>query len=56
LNDIDRMLESNREMCAELPYLTLNDQGWIDALGNREAQHEPVVGSGAETEARAVGA
>jgi hypothetical protein len=56
LTDIDRMLESNREMCAELPDLTLNDPEWIDALRKREAQHGPVAGTGAETETRAVGA
>ena len=54
LTDIDRMLQANREMCAELPDLTLDDQVWIDALRKREAQHEPVAVSIAETEARAV--
>jgi hypothetical protein len=56
LSDIDRMLQSNREMCSELPDLALHDQGWIDALKKREAQHDPVAASGGETTARAVGA
>jgi len=54
LGDIDRMLQSNREMCAELPELVLQDQSWTDALRKREMQHEPVAGSGAGSEACAV--
>jgi hypothetical protein len=54
LNDIDRMLQSNRDMCSELPDLFLNDQNWIDALREQEARSEPVACSVAETEARAV--
>jgi hypothetical protein len=55
LNDIDRMLKSNRDMCAELPDLFLNDQSWIDTLREQEARCEPVAVSTAEAEARAVG-
>jgi hypothetical protein len=54
LNDIDRMLQSNRDMCSELPDLFLNDQSWIDTLTEQEARCEPVAVSIAETEARAV--
>jgi hypothetical protein len=54
LNDIDRMLQSNRAMCTELPDLFLNDQSWIDTLREQETRCEPVAVSIAETEARAV--
>ncbi len=54
LSDIDRMLESNREMCSDLPDLVLNDKKWIDALKKREARYAPVAGSGAEAEASVV--
>lgn len=54
LNDIDRMLQSNRDMCTELPDLFLSDQAWIDALRKQEARCEPVACLVAETEARAV--
>lgn len=56
LTDIDRMLQSNREMRAALPDLALHDQVWIDALQKREALGEPVASSGVEAAARAVGA
>jgi len=54
LNDIDRMLQSNRDMCSDLPDLFLNDKAWIDALREQEARCDPVALSIAEPEARAV--
>ena len=56
LADIDRMLESNRVLCSELPNLQLNDQSWLDSFNDREARCEPVAASIDESEARAVGA
>ena len=53
LSDIDRMLRSNRDMCSEIPDLTLNDQSWIDTLRTQEAQQGPVASSDAETEPQA---
>lgn len=54
LSDIERMLESNRQMFEERPDLVLDDREWIDALKKREDQVAPVAGRAIEAEDRAM--